>query len=96
MSAATVGAQLDEAARAWARTNAYRIDGGSVALSSIFDWFGDDFASVKGERDLPGIDGKAEQAVWFLAAHVDADARAALLGVTAATWAEYDWSLNQR
>jgi hypothetical protein len=95
LRASTAQAQLDAAAAVWAKTNAFRIDGTTVSLSRVFDWFGDDFAAVKGERDLPGIAGKEEQAVWFLARHVDAATREKLLAVTGAGWADYDWALNK-
>ncbi len=90
-----IDAQLDAAARRWAATNAYRLSGDTVALSMIFDWYGDDFVGVKAERDLPKVDGKAEQALWFLAPYVDDATKTKLLsGTLTATWAEYDWSRN--
>jgi len=90
-------AQLNTAAKRWADTNAYVLTGDTVALSKIFDWYGDDFANVKGERDLPGVEGKAEQAIWFLVAHVDEPTKAKLLsGEITATWADYDWSRNSK
>ena len=90
----TSEAQLDAAARTWAATNAYRIEGGTVYLSSIFDWYADDFPA---RGDIPGVDGKAEAALWFLSDFVGADAKARLTGggLTAA-WQSYDWSLNAR
>ena len=90
-----IDAQLNAAATRWAHTNAFALSGDTVALSRIFDWYGDDFASVKAERDLPKVSGKEEQALWFLAPYVDETTRATLLsGELAATWAEYDWSRN--
>jgi hypothetical protein len=89
-------AQLDAAARRWASTNAFTLDGDTVALSKIFDWYGDDFTSEAG-GDLAGVDGKAEHALWFLSKHVDEATKERLLsGELTATWQEYDWSLNQR
>lgn len=94
--ASTLQAQLDEAARRWARTNAFRLDGKAIALSSIFDWYGDDFArDAKG--DLAGVDGDAERALWFLARFVDEPTRSVLTsGTLTATWSTYDWSLNRK
>lgn len=90
-------AQLDAAAATWAATNAYALDGTTVRLSKIFDWYGDDFVAVPAERDLAGVEGKAEQALWFLAAHVDDATKATLLsGTLSADWNDYDWSLNRR
>ena len=97
LRASTVEAQLTAAATTWATTNAYVLDVDTVKLSKIFDWYGDDFAAVKAERDLEGVDGKAEQALWFLAPLVDEDAREKLLsGTVSVEWNPYDWSLNQR
>ncbi len=90
-------AQLHTAAKRWADTNAYVLTGDTIALSKIFDWYGDDFANVKGERDLPGVGGKAEQAIWFLVDYVDEPTKAKLLsGEITATWGEYDWSRNSK
>lgn len=96
LSASTLQRQLDEGARRWARINAFRVEGTTVALSSVFDWYGDDFARER-KGDLPKVDGDAEAALWFLARFVDEPTRALLTGGTlTATWAPYDWSLNQR
>jgi hypothetical protein len=96
MNAATVDAQLEEAARRWAATNAFTVTGDQLALSQIFDWYGDDFvAGTKG--DLPGLEGEAERAVWFLSRFVPAPTVALLQsGKLHATWQDYDWSLNLR
>ena len=92
-----IDAQLTAAAKTWASHNAFRLEGDTVALSKIFDWYGDDFTSVKAERDLPKVDGKEEQALWFLSSYVDDATKAKLLsGSLTATWAEYDWSRNSR
>jgi Protein of unknown function, DUF547 len=94
--AATSSAQLDEGARRWARINAYRITGETVALSSVFDWYGEDFASER-KGDLPKVDGDAESALWFLSRFVDPAVSAILTsGTLTATWAPYDWSLNRK
>jgi hypothetical protein len=90
------GAQLDEGARRWARTNAYRIDGTTLYLSKIFDWYGDDFTK-ENKGDLPGLDGKGENAAWFLVKYVDAATAAQLQGGTlTVAWQDYDWSLNKQ
>lgn len=97
MKGSGVNAQLDAAANTWARTNAFVLDGNTIKLSKIFDWYADDFAKVPAERDLPNVEGKEEQALWFLAAHVDDATKARLLsGELTATWNDYDWSLNRR
>jgi hypothetical protein len=97
-AAATLGAQLDAAARAWAAGNAMVLDqaGGSVAFNSIFDWYGADF-EAKSTADVPGVEGKAEAAALWLANYCSAE-RAAWLrkGGYQVAWAPYDWSVNSR
>ena len=79
----------------WAATNAFRVDGSTVWLSRIFDWYGEDFAfEVRG--DLPKVDGEPEAALWFLSRYVDDATRQKLVsGALTAGWMEYDWSLNR-
>lgn len=96
LQGSTLQSQLDEGARRWARTNAFRIQGTNVALSNVFDWYGDDFARER-KGDLPNVDGDAEAALWFLARFVDEPTKSLLTsGTLSATWAPYDWSLNQK
>lgn len=96
LSPVDVDAQLDRAARRWASSNAFRLDGDTVALSKIFEWYADDFvADAKG--DLPGVDGAAENALWFLSRFTDDPTREKLLsGTVRVSWAEYDWKLNRK
>jgi len=97
LKAGSIDAQLTAAAKTWASTNAFVLDGDTVKLSKIFDWYGDDFAGIEGERDLDGVDGKPEQALWFLARYVDEPTRDKLLsGAVTADWNAYDWSLNAK
>ena len=96
LSAGKVEAQLTAAAKTWAGHNAFSIEGSTLRLSKIFDWYADDFVA-ENEGDLPGLDKKAENAVWFLLDKVD-EATATTLrgGELTADWLEYDWSLNAR
>jgi hypothetical protein len=88
--------QLDAAARRWAATNAFRVDGDTVRLNPIFDWYGEDFADAR-KGDLPNVDGEAEAALWFLARYADAPGAATLTGGKIITaWMEYDWALNRK
>ena len=89
-------AQLDAAARQWASTNAFTLDGEVVRLSKIFDWYGEDFEAAS-QGDIAGVEGKAENALWFLSRYVDQGTRDKLLsGSLTVDWQDYDWSLNQR
>lgn len=94
LSAATVDAQLDEAARRWVSANAWTLQGDQLLLSKIFDWYAADFAK-ENHGDLPGLDGSAENAVWFLSRFVD-EATATRLkgGGLTVGWTDYDWTLN--
>ena len=97
-SGPVLNAQLDAVSDRWARSNGLSIDrgSGSVALNQIFDWYGEDFVAVA-STDVPGLDGKAEAAVVFLAQHApEADAAYLLAGGYATTWAEYSWKVNAR
>jgi len=88
--------QLDAAARRWATTNAFRLEGNTVKLSMIFDWYGEDFADAR-KGDLGNVDGEPEAALWFLARYTDAATSAKLTsGALTAGWMEYDWTLNRK
>ncbi len=88
--------QLNAAAAGWAATNAYRIEGSTIGLSQLFDWYADDFKSAN-KGDIPGLEGKAENAVWFLIPHLpDADAERLKKGDLSVVWVEYDWALNRK
>jgi hypothetical protein len=96
VTADTLGADLDGAARRWARTNAFKVEGNTLYLSKIFDWYGDDFVR-ENKGDVPGIDGKGENAVWFLVRFVDEATKAKLAaGNLTVAWQDYDWALNRQ
>lgn len=96
---AGLGAQLDAASAAWAKGNGIDVGDGTVALSTIFDWFGEDFTGAYGpsKHDIPGVDGKQEAGINFLAGYLDEATRASLqAGGYTVAFSEYDWSLNDR
>ncbi|MCB9685260.1 MAG: DUF547 domain-containing protein [Alphaproteobacteria bacterium] len=94
LSAATVDAQLDAAARRWVSANAWTLDGDQLKLSKIFDWYSADFTK-ENHGDLPGLEGNAENAVWFLSRFVDASTAERLKGGGLTVgWTDYDWALN--
>jgi hypothetical protein len=94
---ATLDAQLDVQASVWMHTTGIAIDRerGTVALSRVFDWFGEDFAKVPGP-DVPGIDGEAEAAIRFAILHDPGDAPYLRAGGYTVAWAPYDWGLNAK
>ena len=96
-SGSTLDAQLDVQSSAWMHTTGIAIDRerGTVALSRVFDWFGEDFASVPGP-DVPGVDGEAEAAIRFAILHDPGDAPYLREGRYAVTWAPYDWGVNSK
>ena len=96
-SGATLDAQLDLQTSVWMHTNGIAIDRqrGTVALSRIFDWYGEDFAKVPGP-DVPGIDGEAEAAIRFAILHDPGDAPYLREGRYTVTWTPYDWGLNSK
>jgi tetratricopeptide (TPR) repeat protein len=94
--ASGLDAQLDAAAARWVASNAWQSADGGVALSSIFDWYAADFAAYV-QGDIPGVDGDAEAALWFLSRYADTATSARLrAGGAPVVWQEYDWSLNER
>jgi hypothetical protein len=97
-TAAGLSAELDQAARAWAGSNALRFDLGAhkVELSSIFDWYGKDF-EAQSQRDLPGVSGKQEAALNFLFPWLSPEQQAAVsAGGLSVSYQRYDWGVNGR
>ncbi len=92
----TLDAQLDVQASAWIHTNGLAIDRAhaEVAISPIFDWYGDDFTKVAGP-DVPGVDGEAEAAIRFALLHDPGDAPYLRAGGYTVTWADYDWGVER-
>lgn len=91
---ARLDAQLDAAARRLAAPAT--LSGGRLVVSRIFEWFGGDFVLGYGaaRRDLPGLDGAAEAAANFVAAHRPDLAGPLGAGGYTVTFAEYDWAVN--
>jgi hypothetical protein len=88
-------AQLEAAARRFATTAT--LAGTTLSVSHIFEWYGDDFVPRFGAKlfDVPGLDGKAEAAVNFVATYAPDKAAALRKGVTVA-YTPYDWGVNAR
>ena len=95
-TAAGLDGQLDAASRRWAATST--LAGGTLTVSKIFDWYGDDFVVRYGASrwDIPGLSGKEEAAANFVAAHVPALADAIKRGGYTVAYAPYDWGVNAR
>ena len=100
-TAEKLDAQMDDQTRKFlAHSDKFRIDrdAGVVWLSSVFQWFGDDFV----KRDAPaegfGDRGDAERAsLNFISRYVPAAAAAYLrAGAYRVEYLDYDWSLNER
>lgn len=93
---ATLDAQLDAAARSLAASAT--IAGGTLTVSTIHDWFGDDFVPTYGRSrwDIPGLDGKEEAAANFVAAYAPDKAAALRAGGYRVAYAPWDWSVNGR
>ena len=94
--ATTLGPQLDEASRRWARTNGYKLEGNTIKLNMIFEWYAADFTK-ENKGDIAGVDGNAENALWFLSKYVDDATKQKLQsGTLTAAWLDYDWALNKK
>ena len=91
----SVDAQLTEGARHWVRTNAVKLQGSSVSVSQLFDWFADDF--VQWRPHAPDtMNDKHRGAIGFLKAFGDDALKQKLTQVGSVTYHTYDWSLNSR
>jgi len=90
--------QLDDVARRWIRTNGVTIDSsaGTVGLSKIFEWYGDDFLGAYGGTDIPGVDGKQEAALNFAARYLPDQATWIQQGGYTVTFSDYSWALNKQ
>lgn len=93
--APSLGAQLDAAARAYlASPQGIRIDGGTLRVSSIFKWYGEDFIGqhaplVPGDRDA------TERAILGTVIKYGPPAAATLArSGPRIEFLDYDWSLN--
>ncbi len=96
-----LSAQLDDQARRFLSNPAkFRIDaqGGTVYLSSIFKWFGEDFVTKYGVDQGYGNHSAVERAVLhFISGYLgkeDADRLSA--GDYSISYLDYDWSLNEQ
>lgn len=92
----TLDDQLDAAARTYmASPEGLRVDGGTLRVSSIFKWFGDDFVEQYAPR-VPGARTARERAVLGVIATYASRATAeqAKTGEPAIRFLEYNWSLN--
>jgi hypothetical protein len=94
--AATLDAQLNAAARRYlASPQGLRIDGRTLRVSRIFEWYGEDFVP-RFAPDRAGQSDRVERAVLAVVAQFG-PAEAAALARTPSThvrFLDYDWSLN--
>jgi len=90
----------DQVRRFLARGGSFRIDRekNAVHLSSIFDWFGVDFAGFAGAVPVAGGLGAKEKAVLgFVASYLEgADRDYIASGEYTVAYTPYDWTLNER
>jgi len=97
-TAAGLDSELDAASRTWATTTGVHIDqaANTVALNKIFDWYGDDFKK-DAAADVPGVEGKADAAVQFLAKYLpESEASWLMAGGYTTSWAGYSWRVNAK
>lgn len=95
---AGLDAELNGASARWASSTGIVVnqEEGTVALNKIFDWYGDDFVpGAKG--DVPGVEGKQDAAIQFLAGHLSqATADWLMAGGYTVSWADYSWRVNAK
>lgn len=90
---------LMEASIRFARSDRYNeidVGTGTVRLSAIFEWFGEDFIEpYYDENRFSGLDKKQNAAVNFLLAHLPDETAQELRSTDLEVeYLEYDWSLN--
>ncbi|MGH9350284.1 MAG: DUF547 domain-containing protein [Vicinamibacterales bacterium] len=93
---ATLDAQMNEAARAYlASPEGLRVDGGTLRVSSIFKWYGEDFVAEY-SRLGPGACDAHERAILGTVIRYGPPAAAELArsGQARIAFLDYDWSLN--
>ena len=94
--AATLDAQLDAAARAYLSSGeGLQVDGDTLRVSSIFDWYGDDFIAQYAPL-VPGSRPAKERAILGAIVRHGPPAAAAKArgGLARVRFLAYDWSLN--
>jgi hypothetical protein len=96
-----LGMQLDaQARRLLSDRKKFRIDrtAGWVALSSIFNWFGEDFVAKYGTRGPKGYVANEKAALGFVMGYMDELVDASYLrdGGYEVEYLDYDWSLNEQ
>ncbi|MEZ4317016.1 MAG: DUF547 domain-containing protein [Myxococcota bacterium] len=84
-----IQAQLDEAAKRWVSTNAFKLDGDIAQLNKIFLWYGDDFSSMA--KGTASEADKQKAGAEFITKY-GGDLSAA----KKFEWREYDWSVNAK
>ena len=89
LAAEGLQARLDEDVRRWVGANAYRVTGGTLELSRIFEWYAEDFAAWR-KQDHPAANDAQDAALGFLQAFGVAD----LPDFEQVAWQTYDWTLN--
>ncbi|MBI5248739.1 MAG: DUF547 domain-containing protein [Desulfomonile tiedjei] len=98
---AKLDAQLDDQAAKFLRDpEKFRIDRSNdkVYLSSIFDWFGQDFVKTYGtDKEFKGFSEKERAVLSFVSSYLESADKAYLLkGGFSIEYLKYDWSLNEK
>ena len=81
--------QLDDAAKRWVRTNAFKLDGSVAQLSKIFDWYAEDFTGMA--KDAATNDEKFKAGAKFITKY-----GGDLTAAKSFEWADYSWKLNAK
>lgn len=96
-----LGSQLDDQTRKFlSNPQKFKIDkaGNTVYLSSIFNWFDEDFLVKYSPKDeIPGRSRKDSAVLGFIASYVDKNDRGYVhSGKYKIKFLKYDWSLNEQ
>jgi len=97
-TADNLDAQLSQATKRWSAQQGMRLDhrANVVVLHRIFDWYAADFLP-KSPTPPPGVEPRLHGVIDFLAAHLPAPEKEALMrGGYAVSFKPYDWAVNAR
>lgn len=90
LSGNTLDAQLEAASERWLRSNGITIDAaeGSVLISKIFDWYGEDFITAEESKEVA--------ATRFAANYLTEQSAYLTSSSYTTSYMSYDWGLNSQ
>jgi hypothetical protein len=90
ISGDTIDAQLEAASERWLRSNGIAINPqeGSVLISKVFDWYGEDFITAEESKEVA--------ATRFAATYLTEQSAFLTSGAYTTSYMSYDWGINSQ